>query len=225
MFPLFTESYFGNSASADVQNFSHFPMCHIGLCSDPQHIGSSELGSSRSLPPGMPITFHHLPVVFRKASQAQVGGLNANGTVTGVQHVQTIGRATIDSVRSNMGKYWNSVDAELPISSLVGASRPVPTSFGIRRRKRWIARHEPSESFGFSEATGPQKAPATKRVTIPEPTLVMPGTPSFVLHSSATVGDGAGKISHIDTNLSVMPRPVSAGAGRSTVPEYHGGAT
>ena len=123
--------------------------------SDQPDIGLSELGIVMPFPSGHPRPLRSLPKIVRRATQAQVGWLNADGPVAGVQNLLLAGRPMMNPIGNTMGICQTLIALQNAVPLHCG-SRPIPTLVG----GRGITRHEPGESLGLSK---------TARATCPSP--------------------------------------------------------
>jgi hypothetical protein len=97
------------------------------------------------------------------------------------------------------------------VSLCFSRSRPVPAA-----HSRGVAWHVPCKRLCLGEVRRGFDSDGTTWVTVFAPSSPVSVAPFTACDCSATTEHRADSIGHIDTYLSVVPRPVRAGAGRST---------
>lgn len=176
------------------------------------HISGGQLGLSVALPARKSVSLNTVLHVIGVGSGSKVRGVNADRSITSVKNMKPIRDFPVVNLVGDSGR--NDVDSLVmhqAVAVVIHRTGPVPASFA----GRW-SRHMPGKRVFLGKSFGPVSLDGT-RSSRPRslPSIVMRATPSSTEGGTFTVRNGTDTITHIDTHLSVVPRPVDAGAGRS----------
>ena len=114
--------------------------------SDQPDISLGELGVVMPFPSGHSRSLRSLPKIVGRATQTQVGWLDADGPVTGMQNLLLAGRPMVNPIGDTMGIDQTLIALQNAVP-LHRGGRPIPTLVG----GRGITRHEPGKSLSLSK--------------------------------------------------------------------------
>lgn len=147
---------------------TELPLRHLGVAPNPMHIISRQLGATCPLSIVKPPTLNSLGDILSVSPQMKMGRLDADGPVTGMQHVKSRRYvAAVNPIGSDVCRNVPRSHAEPAIAIRVGVPRPVPASLS-----GWITGHIESERRSFGEPSASQSWPSFW-VTIFTPSAVM----------------------------------------------------
>lgn len=135
----------------------------VKACPQLQNVGFGDLGVPVPFSSCMTVPLNTLLYVLLLGPQAQVVGMNTDGAVARVKHVQPVGDWTVvDSVGDNMSSVLSSAEGDYPVpSALEGASSPVPAPFSGRG-----SGHVVLEGFSLREPPRLPGRPSCQRVAV-----------------------------------------------------------
>jgi len=204
-----------NALVADIECSAKFGLSDSSGAVDAtdfEHVLFGEPGMRVVDPFAHQTAFGGLGDIFSVSPKVEASRVNADWPITVMKNVKTLrDGAVVNAVRGSDCCNYMVFCPKMSISFVIRSSCPVPASvFG------GFTGHEPSECFSLGQSRRCTKCTGVHRVTSVVPALIVHTAPASGKDRLEAIWDGARRISHIDTHLSVVPRPVSAGAGRST---------
>lgn len=192
MFPVFASEHRLDGRVTDSQGVGH--SCgRKGALSDPQHLGFGELGVASSFANRKSVAVNSFIHVLGLSTRMKMGGLNADGSVAGMQDEGAVGGNL--AYENLVGHSVGQLHIDDAVSVGVGGADPVPASFCW-----WLPGHEVDKGFsgGHSPRTG--QSDAAKGIAMTLPALVVGAAPALAPQRCGGIAEQTASSVCVETN-------------------------